>query len=59
MGRNLNQIARKLNTSVEHAHLVASIDFELIKMLIELETNAVRDLMKANVHGWGVSDGEA
>ncbi len=59
MGRNLNQIARKLNTSVEHAHLVASIDFELIKMLVELETNAVRALMKANVRGWGVSDVEA
>ena len=59
MGRNINQIARKLNTSLEHAHLVASIDFEVVKMLIELETNAVKDLMKANVRGWGVSDADA
>jgi hypothetical protein len=59
MGRNINQIARKLNASLEHAHLVASVDFELIKMLLELETNAVKDLMKANLQGWGVSDAEA
>lgn len=59
MGRNINQIARKLNTSLEHAHLVASVDFEVVKMLIELETNVVKDLMKANVRGWGVSDVEA
>lgn len=59
MGRNINQIARKLNNSLEHSHLVASVDFEVVKMLIELETNVVKDLMKANVRGWGVSDVEA
>lgn len=59
MGRNINQIAKKLNTSIEHAHLVTSIDFELVKMLLELETNAVKALLSANVHGWGVGDGEA
>lgn len=59
MGRNINQIARKLNTSLEHAHLVETVDFEVVKMLIELETNVVKDLMKANVRGWGVSDVEA
>jgi len=59
MGRNINQISRKLNTSLEHAHLVSSVDFELVKMLIELETNAVKALMKTNVRGWGVSDAEA
>jgi hypothetical protein len=58
MGRNINQIAKKLNTSLEHAHLVASIDFEIVKMLIELETNAVKELIKANVRGWGMSDAE-
>jgi hypothetical protein len=58
MGRNINQVAKKLNTSLEHAHLVTSIDFELVRILIELETNAVKDLMKANVRGWGVSDVE-
>ena len=59
LGRNINQIARKLNASLEHAHLVASLDFELVKMLIELESTAVRNLMQANVRGWGVCDAEA
>lgn len=58
MGRNINQIARKLNTSLEHAHLVTSVDFELIKMLIDLKADAVKNLMRANVHGWGVCDAE-
>lgn len=58
MGRNINQIARKLNVSLDHAHLVAAIDFEVVRMLIELETSVVKDLMKANVRGWGVSDGQ-
>lgn len=59
LGRNINQITRKLNASLEHAHLVASLDLELVKMLIELESAAVRNLMQANVRGWGVSDAEA
>ena len=59
IGRNINQIARKLNVSLEHAHLVTSVDFELIKMLIDLEANAVKNLMRANVRGWGVRDAEA
>jgi hypothetical protein len=58
LGRNVNQITHKLNTSAEHAHLVAAIDFELIKMLLDLESNAVRALIKANLHGWGVIDAE-
>ncbi len=59
LGRNINQIARKLNASLEHAHLIASLDFELVKMLIDLESTAVRNLMQANVRGWGVCDAKA
>lgn len=56
MGRNVNQIVKQLNASIEHAHLVKSLDFELIRTLIEMETCAVRNLMRANVRGWGVQD---
>ena len=59
MGRNLNQIARKLNVSLEHAHLTMSVDFELIRMIIELEANVVKELLRANLRGWGVQDAEA
>lgn len=56
LGRNVNQIARKLNISPGHADLVRSIDFDLITMLIDLESEAVKRLMRANVRGWGVCD---
>jgi len=59
LGRNVNQIARKLNTAPEHADLVRSIDFELIKMVIDLESDVVKRLIRANVSGWGVCDAEA
>ncbi|MGI4720995.1 MAG: plasmid mobilization relaxosome protein MobC [Janthinobacterium lividum] len=56
MGRNVNQIVKQLNTSIEHAHLVKSLDFEVIRTLIEIETCAVKNLLRANVRGWGVQD---
>ena len=58
MGRNINQIARKLNTSMEHARPVKSLDFDLIRMLVELEANAVKALLRAKIKGQGVTDPE-
>jgi len=57
LGRNVNQIARKANAAPDKVLLPA--DFELVRMLIDLETAAVKNLVKANLRGWGVSDGEA
>lgn len=57
IGRNVNQIARKVNAAPGEVHLPE--DFELVRMLIDLETAAVKELVKANLRGWGVSDGEA
>jgi hypothetical protein len=59
IGRNINQIAKKLNTSAENAHLVRAMDFDLIRILIDLETTTVKDLIRGNVRGWGVDDGQA
>lgn len=58
MGRNLNQIAKRLNSSLHHES-AENLDFELIKLLLEIEANSIRALMKANLHGWGVDDVEA
>lgn len=58
MGRNINQIAKKLNTSLDHAHLVTSLDFDLVQMLIEVETDAVKSVLRANIQGWGINDVE-
>lgn len=56
LGRNINQIAKKVNAVPDKVKLAA--DFELIRMLVDLETAAVKGLVKANLRGWGVSDGE-
>jgi hypothetical protein len=40
-----------------HVGLVA--EFKLIRMLIDLESTTVNELFRANLCGWGVSDGEA
>ena len=59
MGRNINQIAKKLNASPGSAPLALGADFELVRMLVEIETTTVKDLIRANLRGWGVSDGQA
>lgn len=56
IGRNVNQIARKLNTSLEHAHVAAVYDFELLRMLLDVETVTVKELVQANLRNWGVAD---
>jgi hypothetical protein len=58
MGRNINQIAKKLNASGDNAHFVHELDFDLVRVLLDLETVALKDLIKANIRGWGVSDDE-
>jgi hypothetical protein len=52
IGRNVNQIARKVNIDPDRADLSA-FDFELIKMLLEAETTAVKELVQANLRTWG------
>jgi hypothetical protein len=59
MGRNINQIAKQLNASAENAHLAFAMDLDLQRALIELETSVVKNLVRANLKGWGVTDAEA
>ncbi|MFJ1472177.1 plasmid mobilization relaxosome protein MobC [Massilia orientalis] len=56
VGRNVNQIAKKLNTSLEEAHVAAAYDFDLLRMLLDVETTAVKELVLANLRTWGVGD---
>lgn len=58
-GRNLNQIAKTMNVSLSHAHLTMNGDFELIRMLLDLEMRSMKDLIQANLRGWGINDAEA
>jgi len=56
IGRNVNQIARTVNIDPDRADLSA-FDFELIRMLLDVETTAVKELVQANLRTWGVIDG--
>lgn len=58
LGRNVNQIARALNTSLEEAHLALAVPFEEMKALIDQERSSVKDLVRANLKSWGVTDGD-
>lgn len=55
IGRNVNQIAKKVNIDPDRANLSA-FDFELIRMLLDVETAAVKELVHANLRTWGATD---
>ncbi|AOJ91796.1 hypothetical protein WK22_02125 [Burkholderia multivorans] len=58
VGRNVNQIARALNTSLDEAHQARALNFEHLERLIDLERERVKAAIRANLKSWGVSDGE-
>ena len=58
LGRNVNQIARALNTSLDEAHLALAVPFEKMKALIDQERASIKGLVRANLKSWGVTDGD-
>lgn len=55
IGRNVNQIAKKVNIDADRADL-SGLDLDLIRMLLDIETAAVKDLVRANLRTWGAND---
>jgi hypothetical protein len=55
IGRNVNQIAKKMNIDPDRTDLSA-FDLELIRMLLDVETVAVKELVHANLRTWGATD---
>jgi hypothetical protein len=55
LGRNVNQIARRVNIDPSRAD-ISAFDFELIRMLLEVETVAVKALVRANLRTWGAAN---
>lgn len=56
IGRNLNQIARALNTSLEHADRARAMELEALHAQVERERQAVKALIKANLKAWRHDD---
>lgn len=57
IGRNINQIARALNASLDNAHLLKASEIKELAEQVKNNRNAVRSLMKANLAAWGVEHG--
>jgi len=58
IGRNINQIARALNRSIDNAHLTKSKELQQVVSLVKANRDLVRNLMIANLSGWGVEHGK-
>jgi hypothetical protein len=52
IGRNLNQIARALNTSLDASDTLKSEDVKQLRDIIESHTKMVAGLISANIHRW-------
>jgi len=52
IGRNLNQIARALNTSLDASDTLKSEDVKQLRDIIESHTKMVAGLISANVQRW-------
>ena len=58
MGRNIHHIAKSLRYSLDNTHHALALDFDVVKMLIDVESAMVKNLMRSNLESWGVCDGE-
>lgn len=52
IGRNLNQIARALNTSLDQANRARALELETLQAQVERQRQAVKNLIKANLSRW-------
>lgn len=57
IGRNINQIARALNRSIDHADLARAKEIEQMAALIRQHRDFVRGLIIANQRAWGTEHG--
>ncbi|WP_157754480.1 plasmid mobilization relaxosome protein MobC [Pseudomonas putida] len=58
LGRNVNQIARALNVSLDHANQAHAVQWETMHKVIDLHRQFVKRLVKSNLDYWGMNDGE-
>lgn len=58
VGRNINQIARALNISLDEAHQAQALNFTYLKNLIDQVRHLVKEVIRANLKSWGVADGD-
>lgn len=53
LGRNINQIAKALNTSLDDSDTAKAFEYEEMKVLIDSHRETVKALIRANLRSWG------
>lgn len=56
LGRNVNQIARALNTSLDEAHRATEIDFQHMKRMLDKHRTYVSELIRSNMRSWTIGE---
>lgn len=54
IGRNINQIARALNTSLDSAHMARAKELEDVAAVVKNNRDYVRGLIRTNLASWGI-----
>jgi hypothetical protein len=54
MGRNLNQLARKLNTSLDNAHLIQAKEIERVAKEVKRHAAQMTSVIDMNLERWGI-----
>lgn len=57
IGKNINQIARALNTSLDNAHLARAQELDQIRELVDNHRKAVANMVRENLKSWSIGDG--
>ena len=58
IGRNINQIARALNVSLDNANQAHAVQWEVMHKVIDVHRKYVKALVKGNLDYWGLNDGD-
>ncbi|QKZ07844.1 plasmid mobilization relaxosome protein MobC [Pseudomonas eucalypticola] len=58
LGRNVNQVARALNVSLDNANQAHAVQWEVMHRVIDVHRKYVKALVKGNLDYWGMNDGD-
>jgi hypothetical protein len=58
LGRNINQVARALNISLDNANQAHAVQWEMMHKVIDVHRKYVKALVKSNLEYWGMNDGD-
>ena len=58
VGRNINQIARALNSGIENDMNNWALDLQHVSSMINEVRSVLKDAIRANMNAWGVTNGQ-